>query len=619
MVHPDGSAPRSICVSICCQHATAQPLSTSDVADGCALACATTLLMDPAPVQAAQRREPVDRISRVQALQCRGPALPTGSELVASSLAALDFVWIAGVGGTPVHGIFHACAARGLRVFGTRTQAGATLMTAAAAFVAGSQQGAVVLSSGPAVTNAITGILVARDNGWPLLVLGGRSAVHDGQSGHFQQLDGASLIEPIAKWTACAKTPAEIPRLLREAVRIARSGRPGPVYIDLPADVLSARTVDPGPVQPLAVEPAPPSDQLVEGLAQRLRAARHPVLVLGDGLRWRLDLARVGPWLERLGLPVVALPLMRGLLAESHPRAVQGPQARAMALAQADLVVLFGADVDWRLRFGAEIDPGAAVILVDDTPCPAQGAVRGTERVNADAGLLLNRLSQLLHSPPNRAAPPAGNLVSVLPAAAEPPTPSGPASPPAVPKPLSIPAVFEVIRAVMPSEAFLVMDGKITLQAAQRFLPREHPFLHLDPGWNGCMGSGVPFAMAARLHHPSRPVLLVSGDLAFGMAAIELETAVRHHLPFVVLVINNDGAVGSLSQRRKLPPQHPERVHAFQPALGYEQLASGLGFSSCRVSTAEQLRHALGAGWVGSEPLLINTLVEPSSTAADGP
>lgn len=584
------------------------------VVEGCSNEGAQRWLMDPLPADAGQRREPADMISRMQALQRRAPALLTGSQLVATSLAALGFRWIAGIGGTPVHGIFHACAAGGLRILGTRTQAGATLMTAAAAFVAGHQQGAVLLSSGPAVTNAITGLLVARDNGWPLLVLGGRSQVQDGPRGQFQQLDAARLIEPIAKWTVCAQVPGDIPRLLREAVRIARSGRPGPVYLDLPADVLAATTPDPGPLQPLIVAPAPPSDQLVERLAQRLRAARLPVLVLGDGLRWRADLARIRPWLESLALPVVALPLMRGLLAESHPWAVQGGQARAAALVQADLVVLLGADLDWRLRFGAEFDPGAAVILVDDSPEPGQGVVQGLECVRADAGLLLNRLAQFLHPSPRQGSPPSANLAMVPPAAPAPPT----APPTTLPGPLSIPEVFEVIRVVVSPQAFLVVDGKITLQAAQRFLPREHPFLHLDPGWNGCMGSGVPFAMAARLHHPGRPVLLVTGDLAFGMGAIELETAVRHRLPFVVLVINNDGAVGSLSQMGKLPRGHPERVHAFQPALGYELLANGLGCNGCLVKTAQELHRALAEGLGGGEPLLINTLVKSDSTAEDG-
>ncbi|MGB5135635.1 MAG: hypothetical protein WBN89_10730 [Prochlorococcaceae cyanobacterium] len=134
----------------------------------------------------------------------------------------------------------------------------------------------------------------------------------------------------------------------------------------------------------------------MDRLARRLRAARDPVLILGDGVRWRLDLAPVRGLLERLSLPVVSFALVRGVLGESHPFAVCGAVSRARVLAQADLVVLFGADPDWRLRFGAEINPGASVILVSDTTeLPPTLAERG-ERMAADPGLLLNRLA---HAP----------------------------------------------------------------------------------------------------------------------------------------------------------------------------------------------------------------------------
>ncbi len=565
--------------------------------------------MSPALRDGNQHSQRSGRIGLLREMHQNRPAMLSGNELVASTLASLEFKWIAGIGGSPVHGIYRACASRGLRVLGTRTQAGATLMTAAAAFVAGSQSGAVVLSAGPAVTNAITGILVARDNGWPLLVLGGRRAVHGGQRGHFQELDAAGLIQPIAKWTACAQAPGDIPQLLREAVRIARCGRPGPVYLDLPEDVLEACTVDQGSVEPVPEEPSSIDDQLVDRLVRRLQAARKPVLILGDGVRWRLDPAQVRPWLESLSMPVVSFPLLRGVLAETHRCAVWGAESRSKALAEADLVLLFGADLDWRLRFGAEIGGEAQLILIDATSKPPSDDAGRVERVAADGGLLLNRLSQHWLAPP---APHRTRLDAHVPAGVawhdtEPSTPSAAR--------LTIREVFEVIEAVMPPDTFLVVDGKITLEAAQRFLAREHPFLCLDPGWNGCMGTGIPFAMAARLHHPTRPLLLVTGDLAFGIGAIELETAVRHRLPFVVVVVNNDGAVGSQNQTAMLPPNHPERVHAFQSALAYEDVACGLGFPGCRVSTTRDLAHALSSGFGTGQPLLINTLVDPSSTA----
>lgn len=199
------------------------------------------------------------------------------------------------------------------------------------------------------------------------------------------------------------------------------------------------------------------------------------------------------------------------------------------------------------------------------------------------------------------------------------PPPHGARSAPAPAACLTIREVFAIIREVLPPEAFLVVDGKITLEAAQRLLERHQPFLYLDPGWNGCMGTGIPFAMAARLHHPGRPLLLVTGDLAFGMGAIELETAVRHQLPFVVLVVNNAGPVGHRNQAGYLPADHPERVHAFQSALAYDALAGGLGFPGCAAATCGDLRQALSTALAGDQPLLINTHVNPFSSVTDDP
>lgn len=526
----------------------------------------------------------------------------SGSELVALSLASLGFEWIAGVGGTPVHGIFQACAERGLRLFGTRTQAGAALMAAASAWMTGRPTGAVVVSAGPAVTNALTGILVARDNGWPLLVLGGRRAVDAGQSGAFQELDGARLIAPIAKWTACAHRVDEIPALLQEAVRTAWSGCRGPVYIDLPEDVLAARATDPGPIDPWPLESGKPCPTDLDHVARRLRAALRPVLVLGDGVRWSLEVQKFRSHPEPSTLPVVPLPLMRGILPEIHPAQTTAQQRRATLLANADLVVLLGSELDWRLRFGAEINSEAEVIqIAEPSSNPRELAVQ-RQTISADPGMFLNLLlDQLptiqgfprkLWKEPARLSSSAGfNEV---------PQPS---------RGLSMEDVFSVVRSVLPADSHVVLDGNLTLQAGQRHLPCTQAFHHLDPGHNGCMGTGIPFAMAARIHHPTKAILLITGDFAFGLGAIELETCSRHTLPFITIVINNDGPNGGRHQDLDLPARHPELVHAFPAALPYEQLAEGLGIRGCRASSPQELQTALARAFSDGTALLINAIV----------
>lgn len=544
----------------------------------------------------------MSRLARLRERNLQRPARVRGSELVAISLASLGFEWVAGVGGEPVYEIFQACAERGLRLFGTRSQAGATLMAAASAWVGGRPSGAVVVSAGPAVTNAITGILVARDNGWPLLVLGGRRALQNGRRGAFQELDGAGLIQPIAKWTACARQAADIPSLLQEAVQVAGSGRPGPVYLDLPADVLAATTPDPGPIAPLPLDITEPCAPDLERVARRLREARRPVLVVGDGVRWRLDPVPLRARLERSSLSVVALPLLRGILPETHPAPAASAQRRCRLLGEADLVLLLGGDLDWRLRFGAEINPEARVMQIGESlHTPPEWGER-LETITAEPGLFLNSL--VVQLPARRADLLEAVDADTTPLAAQ---AGGPVAPPA--QGLSIDAVFRIVRSVLPPEAFLVLDGNLTLLAGQSTLPLTHAFLHLDPGWNGCMGSGIPFALAARIHHPTRPVLLVTGDFAFGLGAIELDTAVRHSLPLVVLILNNDGPNGGRDQDLHLPTDYPEQVHVFRSALPYERFAEGLGMKGCWAGTASELHAALASALGGQSSVLINACV----------
>ena len=557
-------------------------------------------------------------ISRLKALHLGGAPsvahpMVSGSELVAMSLRSLGIAWIAGVEGSPVRGIYRACAKEGLRLLITRSQSGASLMTAASAFVAGRPSGAVVLSAGPAVTNAMTGMLVAHDNHWPLLMLGGRRSLGDAGRGHFQEIDTAALVRPIAKWSSCVRDVAEIPRLIQDALCIAQSDQPGPVYLDLPEDILETLT----PSQDV-VAPRPPTwinptiDQL-ERVAARIHDARNPVLVVGEGARWRLDPGEIRSWLEHLRMPVVPLPLMRGVVTDTHSWVSADARSRALALAQADLVLILGADLDWRLRFGAELHPRASVIQIRESASPTLHWEERIDVIQAEPGLFLNGLRQQLAMVPRlQLAPTHGGETATRSL----PCTSGTST---TRDRLSLNEIFEVVHDTLPPEAFLVLDGKLTLEAGQLFLPRQHPFLHLDPGWNGCMGSGIPFAMAARLHHPNRPVLLVTGDFAFGLGAIELETVARLDLALVVLIVNNDGPSGGRNQSELLPQGHPETSHRYQAGLGYENVATGLGMAATRATTSLELRAALQAALEESQPHLINALTDPMSTPCGHP
>lgn len=554
---------------------------------------------DPKAMSRIQRSRELDRLRR------RGSS---GAELVALSLASLGMEWIAGVGGTPVYEVFRACAKQGLRVLGTRTQAGAVMMAGASAWVAGRPMGAVVLSAGPAITNAMTGILVAQDNSWPLLVLGGRRDVSGGPDGAFQNLDGADLIRPIAKWTASIDAADAIPGMLQEALQTACSGRPGPVYLDIPENVLSAAAAESGAISPLPVERTEPSPSDLEHVARQVSGARHPVLVLGDSVRWNVNCEEVSRHLQRSRVTLAPLALLRGLVPERDPSEIITAQHRARLLAQADLVLLLGCGLDWRLRFGAEIGPHTQIIQIGDTHViPPQGK-RRHELIEADPGLFLNLLAEhlddskavltekrientrTLHSPEERSPP--------------------------LPRCHQLMAdVFCALRSFLPENAFLVLDGNLTLEAGQQHLPRLTPFSHLDPGRNGCMGTGIPFAMAARLLHHNGPVVLCTGDFAFGLGAIELETCIRHGLPIIVLVINNGGPIAGLHQHLNSPCYFNENVYAYSHDLAYEKMAEAFSMPSFRASTMGELRDILGSVFLTDSSALINVTAVQESPA----
>lgn len=566
--------------------------------------------LDPAALSALQRRRLREKLSAAQ------PALK-GSDLVGWSLARLGFEWVTGIAGTPVDGVFRSAAGHGLRLLGTRSQAGAVMMAAAAAYVAGRLAGAVVVSAGPAVTNALTGILVARDNGWPLLVLGGRRALQGKGSGYFQELDAVPLMRPVTKWAACVGDAASIPAMLREAVQVACSGRPGPVYLDLPEDVLESTAVPPATLSPAEITRLPVGSEDLRSVLERLEQARRPVLVLGDGLRWGVNPDLIRPWVEAAGLPVVSLPLARGLVPESHPLAVRGDRWRTAVFGEADLMLVMGAGVDWRLRFGAEWRPGTEVVVVSSAPEDVNRVGSAALRVMADPADFLHRLAAQPASGvgggvgaragwASRVRELSAGVEACRPVAGE----DGGR--------MSLAGLFKAVGAVLPEEAMVVLDGNLTLLAGQRLLSRQEPFRYLDPGWNGCMGTGIPFGMGARMAMPKRPVLVVTGDYAFGLAAIELETVARHALNLVVVVANNDGNTGAMRQANQLPAGHPERVHAFQEGLAYERVAEGLGIPACAVITPEELRQALEQAFRRGGSFLIQARIDPWSNPPAG-
>lgn len=518
------------------------------------------------------------------------PEVPDGHALIAAGLAARGITHVFGIGGTPVHETLAACVKAGIRVVGVHHQQAAPMMAASHNYVTGRLAAAVVLSAGPAITNAVTGVLVAHDNDWPLLVLGGCRALGARGTGTFQDLDAVAIFRSITRYADLIESPASIAPILDRACAMATGGRPGPVYLDVPEETLdgtaaaSAASPRPPPVAP-AIDRA-----AIDRVATLLIESRRPSLLVGGALRWSASFSVLSRLVERLDLPFAATPIAQGFLPDDHRLCFNAVRARM--LSTADVVLLAGARLDWTLRFGAEIAKGAKVIVLGTDEHGPGGLVAPTLSIAGDSGAVLEKLILAIGPAADAARAPDSWRADLVAARDEHMRHSD-----ALARDDRVPMgehrLIAEVRRFLPRDGFFVVDGNRILDAAQRLMPTCAPVARLTPGHNGCMGVGVPFGIGAKLAHPERTVVVVTGDLAFGLTVMEMETAVRLRVPVIVVVANNDGNGGGLSERKFYPSGHPDRITLFQPGIRYDSIVRALGGHGEHVEHPDELVPAL--------------------------
>lgn len=523
-----------------------------------------------------------------------------GHEIVARRMKANGVTHVYGVTGTPVDETLAACGKQGMRVIATRHQQAAAQAAAAHNYLAGGLKAVVIVSAGPGVSNCVTGVTIARDNRWPLLLIGGRRPLAMVNMGGFQALDGVALFKSLTKSSELAARTPGLAGLLDHACRRTMEGQPGACYLDIAEEALHGEAEyheagpPPGPGAGTEVDWAP--------VLAGLRDARRPVLMMGEALRWGAPWAALDELVETHRIPFVSSPLARGYLPDSHERC--GNPVRSELLGEADWVLLAGASLDWVFRHGAEIHPAARLVRLgyeQDEVFRALG--RGHEYLGEPASLL-RQLVEALQA--------GGEVVRVdeawlralgrhqrryrqrLGEAC------GDTAPPMTPA-----AWLSEVAEAVPEQAITILDGNVVMAWAQHLLPAERPLSRITPGANGCMGVGVPFALAARLACPDRPVLVVCGDFALGLTVMELETAVRHRLPMVIVLANNSGAGGSLRQSAYWPADYPERVCQFVPGIRYDHIMNALGGQGMRLESVQQVGAALKRAFASGRPTLI--------------
>ena len=505
--------------------------------------------------------------------------------------------------GGHVFPLYDAAYQTGLRIVDVRHEQSAVFAAEAVAKLQ-RRPGLAVLTAGPGVTNGISGLTSAYFNASPVLVLGGRAPAFRWGSGSLQEIDHLPLVAPVTKHAATVGATDEVPAAVREALTEALTPHRGPVFLDLPLEVAfgfgeaKAETLT-APAVPV-VEPDP--DEVARA-AQLVAGAQRPVLIAGSDVYAGDAVAALREAAEALQVPVFANGMGRGALPPEHPLAFS--KSRRAALGGADVVVVVGTPLDFRLGFG---DFGAAQV-VHIVDAPAQRASHVTTAVSP-AGDLRLILSALADHNGHREVH-ADWLVELRTAetaaadkhAREMAADSDPIKPA---------RVYGELRRVLDRDAITIGDGGDFVSYAGRYLEPAVPGTWLDPGPYGCLGTGMGYAMGARISHPDRQVCVLMGDGAAGFSLMDVESLVRQELP-VVIVVGNNGIWGL--EKHPMRAMYGYDVAAdLQPGLRYDEVVRALGGAGETVSTVDDLGAALKRAFAAGVPYLVNVLTDPSDT-----
>ncbi|MFQ5882984.1 MAG: thiamine pyrophosphate-binding protein [Candidatus Methylomirabilales bacterium] len=513
--------------------------------------------------------------------------------------------------GDHINPIYDACLDFHIRIIDTRHESAAALMADAWAR-ATARLGVFVVTGGPGHTNALTGLATAFLQGCPVLAISGAPESFLKDRGAFQELDQLALVRPITKWAQVVTDPSRIPEAVATAFREARSGRPGPVHLTIPIDILSrdAGEVPPTPPQGAMPYSSPQAEpELIEKALLLLRQAERPIVIAGSGAWW----SQAGPELERFveltRVPLFTIGLSKGLVSDDHPLCYGYADpllnAAAREFVQADVICILGKRMDYRLAFGGPclFNTRARIIQVDIHPAEI-GRDREVEvGIVADIrAFLAECLAQVGEPWPER------SWLHHLHRVAQAWRTTLRAKEESSEIPIHPLRLCRQLREVLPPEATVAIDAGDFLQWARIALPARRPGRWLRLGPLGTLGAAIPFGVAAKLARPREPVVVVTGDGGFAYHGFELHTALRHGLPIVV-VIGNDQAMG-MEKQIQTALYGPDRVVGCELGLvHYEKVVEALGGHGEFVQDPAAIRPALLRAFAAGRPACVNVMI----------
>ncbi len=526
-----------------------------------------------------------------------------GNSLVVKSLKDEGVDTVFYLTGGPMVDVGARCIEAGFRTIDCRHEQAAAMAAHAYSRVIG-KPGVCFAASGPGTTNLITGVGNAFLDAIPVVALGGASPLSEVGKGAFQEMDQVAMFRPITKWAERVIHVSRIPEIINKAFRIATGGQPGPVYIDLPADVLYNVADDSKvafPKRPHSVPRVSGDPALVKKAIALLKEAQRPVILTGTGIFWSGAMEELKEFVELSGIPFYTTPQGRGVIPEDHPLSFLG--ARNQAWKEADLALVVGTRLNFIAGYGLppRWAPDLRVVQVDISDeeigrnRPVDVGIVGDAKIvlrqlieegrNAFKGRKELTWIETLRGFDKRSQEKSAAFLNSD----------------AVPiHPLRL---CKEVRDFMDRDAVIVVDGHEILNFARQSIPTFVPGHRVNAGPNGCMGVAVPFGLGAKVAKPNTQVIVLSGDGSFGFNGMEVDTMIRHKIPVLIVVSNNGGwaSVGGMTAGRDLEFSR------------YDKMAEVFGGHGEFVEKPQDIRPALERAKASGKVAVVNVITDPKA------
>lgn len=531
-----------------------------------------------------------------------------GGELIARALKAQGVDTIYTLCGGHIALIYEGCLNNNIDIIDFRHEQAAAHAADAHARLT-RNIGAAVVTAGPGVTDAVTGVANAYQARSPMILIGGAAQLKTRGKGALQEMSQTAMFKTFTKASFILERTEDIPALMFDAFRTALSGRPGPVFIEAPFDVLF-NAVDAMPMpERVTIDPIQPEVSDLARIFDLLRNARQPVLIAGTQVYWDDASAALRELAEQTAIPVFTNGGGRGTLPMTHPNCLKA--VRSAATRAADVILLIGTPLDFRLKYGEEFNADAKLIQIENDPAELNHNRTADVAISADARLLLEALAEGLQGvrydawlaevrrkeDKKEAELEAWKQLDTA--------------------PVNHFRFGAEVNRIIDDNTIVIGDGGDIVSACAKVIDLAVPGQWLDPGPLGTLGVGMPFAIAAKHLFPEKRVLVINGDGSFGLNGFEFDTAIRFKLP-IVNIVGNDAGWGQIRAPQKSMVGADRAVATSLAPTRYDRVVEALGGYGEHVDQPDAICPALERAFASGLPACVNVALDPDGMIKTG-